>query len=118
MRLRSRRRSALMRFQRCANQGVWVSRHEGKRTAKLSVNVSTAVLPALNPGALGRQFDVQSRGDACLVRRRRRDRVRTNFCDPLFRSVAELHSITFSLWAVAAYALPGGVCADLSVGAV
>ena len=33
-------------------------------------------------------------------------------------SLAELHSITFSLWAVAAYALPGGVCADLSVGAV
>ena len=32
--------------------------------------------------------------------------------------LAELHSITFSLWAVAAYALPGGVCADLSVGAV
>ena len=31
---------------------------------------------------------------------------------------AELHSITFYLWAVAAYALPGGVCADLSVGAV
>ena len=32
--------------------------------------------------------------------------------------LAQLHSITFSLWAVAAYALPGGVCADLSVGAV
>ena len=32
--------------------------------------------------------------------------------------LAEHHSITFSLWAVAAYALPSGVCADLSVGAV
>ena len=34
------------------------------------------------------------------------------------RFSAEHHSITFSLWAVAAYALPSGVCADLSVGAV
>ena len=32
--------------------------------------------------------------------------------------LADLHSITFSLWAVAAEALPGGVCADPSVGAV
>ena len=81
MRLCSRRRIALMRFQRCSNQGVWVSRHEGKRTAKLSVNFSMAVLTALNPEALGRKLDVQLHGDACLVRRCRRDRVRTNFCE-------------------------------------
>ena len=81
MRLRSRQRFASMRFHRCKNQGVWVSGREGKRTAKLSVNFSTAVLPALNPEALGRKLDVQSHGDACLVRRRRRARVRTNFCE-------------------------------------
>ena len=40
-----------------------------------------AALPALNPRALGRALDVQSHGDACLVRRRRRDRVRTNSCE-------------------------------------
>ena len=81
MRLRSRRRFTFVHFQRCKNQGVLVSEREEKRTAKLSVNFLTAALPALNLGALGRTLDVQSYGDACLVRRRRRDRVRTNFCE-------------------------------------
>ena len=81
MRLQSCRRFTLTRFKRCKNQGVWVSGREEKRTAKISVNFSTAALPAHNLGALGRTLDVQSYGEACLVRRRRCDRVRTNFCE-------------------------------------
>ena len=79
MHVRSCRRFTLTRIHRCKNQGDWVSGCEGKRTAKLSLNFSTPALPALNLGALGRTLDVQSYGDAFVVSRRRRDRVRTNF---------------------------------------
>ena len=44
--------------------------------------------------------------------------IEDNEDNTVMKKLLELHGITFSLWAVAAYALPGGVCADLSVGAV
>ena len=55
--------------------------HATERTANCSVNFSTAAQPALNLEALGRTRDVQSYGDACVARRRRRDRVRTKFAN-------------------------------------